>query len=90
MNYNHTQLIHKMAELSGLSRRNCEDAVAAFAAIVGVTAKAGGKVKVRDLGTFETLDRKARVGRNPKTGAPVDVPARTTLAFRPAKRFRNI
>ena len=90
MSYNHTQLIHKMVELSGLPRRNCEDAIDAFAAIIGVTAKAGGEVKVRDLGTFTAVDRAAKKGRNPKTGEAVDIPARRALFFRPAKQFRNI
>jgi integration host factor subunit beta len=50
----------------------------------------GEWVELRGLGTFEVRQRPARVGRNPKTGAPVEVPARKGPFFRMGKELRAI
>ena len=47
------------------------------------------RVELRDFGTFVVKVRKARVGRNPKTGAQVHVPAKVTPAFKPGKEIRK-
>ena len=47
------------------------------------------RVELRDFGTFVVKVRKARVGRNPKTGAQVHVPAKVTPAFNPGKEIRK-
>jgi integration host factor subunit beta len=50
----------------------------------------GEWVELRGLGTFAVRQRPARVGRNPKTGAPVEVPARKGPFFRMGKELRSI
>lgn len=47
--------------------------------------EAEGSVQVRGFGTFKKVERKAKAGRNPQTGAAVQIPARTVLAFKAAK-----
>jgi len=42
-----------------------------------------GKVQFVGFGTFKTADRKARVGRNPATGAPIEIAAKTVVTFKP-------
>ncbi|MFC1566549.1 HU family DNA-binding protein [bacterium] len=47
--------------------------------------KNGGKIQLTGFGSFQVKDRKARVGRNPKTGEAVNIPARKVVKFKAAK-----
>ncbi|MCB2066825.1 MAG: integration host factor subunit beta [Erythrobacter sp.] len=49
----------------------------------------GGRVELRGFGTFSTRERDARVGRNPRTGSSVDVPAKRVPYFKPGKEMRE-
>ncbi len=49
----------------------------------------GGRVELRGFGTFSTREREARVGRNPRTGASVSVPAKRVPYFKPGKEMRE-
>jgi integration host factor subunit beta len=49
----------------------------------------GGRVELRGFGTFSTRLRDARVGRNPRTGDPVDVPSKRVPYFKPGKEMRE-
>ena len=49
----------------------------------------GEEVKFAGLGTFKILEKNARMGRNPKTGAPAVITARNVVTFRPSTEFRN-
>ena len=49
----------------------------------------GGRVELRGFGTFSTRQRDARNGRNPRTGATVDVPAKRVPYFKPGKEMRE-
>jgi integration host factor subunit beta len=49
----------------------------------------GGRVELRGFGTFSTRLRNARVGRNPRTGDPVDVPSKRVPYFKPGKEMRE-
>ena len=49
----------------------------------------GGRVELRGFGTFSTREREARTGRNPRTGEPVDVPAKRVPYFKPGKEMRE-
>ena len=61
---------------------------AIFEEIVAAMAR-GDRVELRDFGAFVVKVRAARVGRNPKTGAQVHVPAKVTPAFKPGKEIRK-
>jgi integration host factor subunit beta len=50
----------------------------------------GDKVEIRGFGSFRTRYRRARVGRNPKTGARVEVPAKRIPFFKPSKELREL
>jgi DNA-binding protein HU-beta len=50
--------------------------------------KKGDRVRFPGFGTFRVLKRKARIARNPQTGEPVRVPARTVPRFTPAKELK--
>jgi integration host factor subunit beta len=50
----------------------------------------GDKVEIRGFGSFRTRQRKARIGRNPKTGVRVDVPAKKIPYFNPSKELKDL
>ena len=56
---------------------------------IGARRAEGGRVELRGFGTFSTKLRQARVGRNPRTGAAVEVPAKRVPYFKPGKEMRE-
>lgn len=83
-------LVDKVTALGDLTRRDGEIIVdLLFDTVIGAL-KAGDKVEVRGFGSFRTRQRKARVGRNPKSGAKVDVPAKKVPFFKPSKELRDL
>lgn len=87
---NKRELVAVMAERSGLSKKNCEAALDAYAAAIGDALESGDKVRLVGFGTFEVKERTARIGRNPRTNEPVDIPASRQPMFRPGKALREI
>ena len=67
---NKTELIAAMAETSGLSKKDCDAALAAFITTVETALKSGEKVQLIGFGSFEVKERAARTGRNPRTRRP--------------------
>ncbi len=47
-----------------------------------------GRIEIRGFGSFEVIDRKPRLGRNPRSGEPVQVPAKKLPYFKPGKELR--
>lgn len=45
------------------------------------------ELRLRGFGTFKVIERKARTGRNPRTGEPIEIPAKKAITFKPAKAF---
>ena len=80
---NKTELTAAMAETSGLSKKDCEAALAAFTGAVETAMKSGDKVQMVGFGSFEVKKRPARVGRNPRTGEPMTYPACKVPVFKP-------
>ena len=58
--------------------------------VIAGTLKKGGKVQIAGFGNFETRKRAARQGRNPQTGATINIKASTVPAFRPGKAFKDL
>jgi integration host factor subunit beta len=82
-------LVDKVTALGDLTRRDGEVIVdTLFEAVIGAL-KAGDKIEIRGFGSFRTRQRNARTGRNPKTGAKVDVPAKRVPFFKPSKELRD-
>ena len=86
---NKTELIAAMAEASGLSKKDCEAALAAFITTTENTLKAGNKVQLVGFGSFEVKERAARIGRNPSTGAEINIPASKAPTFKPGKALKD-
>ena len=86
---NKSELISAMVKKSGLPRKHCEAALEAFVAATGEALKNGSKVHLVGFGTFEVKERAARTGRNPRTMAPVNIPASRQPVFRPGKALKE-
>ena len=86
---NKNELVAAMAEKSSLSRKKCEAALYAFVSAIGEALKSGDKVHLVGFGTFEVKERVARIGRNPKTKEPVNIPASKQPTFRPGKALKE-
>lgn len=85
-----SQLIERMAEQAPhVPRREVEALVEAVFDVMADALKAGRRIELRGFGVFAVRTRRARVGRNPKTGARVDVPERRTLSFTVGKELRE-
>lgn len=77
-------------QIGDLTRRDGEVIVdTIFDAVIGAL-KAGDKIEIRGFGSFRIRQRNPRIGRNPKTGAKVDVPAKRVPYFKPSKELRDL
>jgi DNA-binding protein HU-beta len=84
-----TQLVGKLAEDSGISRKQAEQVLGVLVDTVRKTIKKGDTVKIPDLGGWRLRSMKARMGRNPQTGEAIKIPARKKVGFTVAKSFKQ-
>jgi len=83
------ELVEEVARAAELNKRDAEVIVeTVFDSIIGALHK-GEKVELRGFGSFRTRERGPRRGRNPKTGEPVDVPAKRVPYFKPGKELKE-
>ena len=82
-----TELISGMAKGTGLTKADSERALNAFLAIAKGTIKKDGRFPLAGFGTFVVVNRKARTGRNPRTGQPIQIKASKAVRFRPGKEL---
>lgn len=82
-------LVVKIAEKANLTKANAERALNAFIEAVEQTLVKEGKLTLTGFGTFVVDTRKARKGRNPRTGAVIDIPASKVVKFRPGKLLKD-
>ena len=86
---NKTELIAAMAETSGLSKKDCDAALAAFITTVETALKSGEKVQLIGFGSFEVKERAARTGRNPRTKEIVEISASKAPVFKAGQAFKD-
>ena len=84
-----TQLVEKLADATELSKTQSAQVLDELSQIIVAAVKAGDPVKLPGLGTLKKRETKARQGRNPQTGEPIQIPARTKAAFSVAKAFKE-
>jgi integration host factor subunit beta len=83
-------LVEKVTGVGELTRRDGEVIVETiFDAVVGAL-KSGDKIEIRGFGSFRIRQRNPRIGRNPKTGERVEVPAKKVPYFKPSKELRDL
>jgi integration host factor subunit beta len=83
-------LIEEVSTLAEVTRKDGEVIVETIFDSIVKSLRAGDKIEIRGFGSFRTRQRKSRVGRNPKTGARVEVPAKKIPFFKPSKELKDL
>jgi DNA-binding protein HU-beta len=84
-----SQVVAHLAEKVGIQKKAAAAVLENLAALATKEVKSGGQFVVPGLGKAVKAHRKARVGRNPQTGEPINIPAKTVVKFRLAKAFKD-
>lgn len=83
-------LIEEVSKMVELTRKDSEVVVDTIFDSIVHSLRSGDKIEIRGFGSFRTRQRKPRVGRNPKTGERVDVPAKKIPFFKPSKELKDV
>src|SRR5689334_23292108 len=83
-------LIEQIAGVAEITRRDSEVVVETIFESIVRALRAGDKIEIRGFGSFKTRQRKPRIGRNPKTGERVEVPAKKIPFFKPSKELKDV
>jgi DNA-binding protein HU-beta len=90
---NKSDLVDALADATGMTKADAGRAVDALfspdGGILAKTLKKGGRVQITGFGTFEAKSRKARTGRNPRTGETIKIAATKTPSFRAGKGLKD-
>src|SRR5213595_2127087 len=84
------ELIEDVSKATDMSRKDSEVIVETIFDSIVKSLRTGDKIEIRGFGSFRTRQRDARVGRNPKTGARVEVPAKKIPYFKPSKDLKDV
>ena len=87
---NKQELIAEVAQRAGLTKKDASMAVNAMLEAIKTSLAKKEPVRLIGFGTFDVKKRAARKGRNPRTGAELNIPARTAVVFRPANALKDI
>ena len=85
---NKKEIISRMSKDSGVTARQAAKAFSSLMEGIRSSLKKGEKVTFSGFGSFEVKERKARKGRNPKTGAEVAIPPKKRVKFNPSKGLK--
>lgn len=83
-------LVEIVAREAEMTKKDVEQLVEIIFDSITGTLNKGEKIELRGFGSFRVRERSARKGRNPKTGAPVDIPAKRVAYFKPGKDLKDI
>jgi integration host factor subunit beta len=83
-------LIEEVSRVVEMTRKDSEIIVETIFESIVKALRAADKIEIRGFGSFRTRQRNPRVGRNPKTGARVEVPAKKVPYFKPSKELKDL
>ncbi len=86
---NKTELIASVAEKAGMTKKDAEKAVNAMVESIKGEVAGKSKVQIIGFGTFDFKHRAARKGKNPQTGAEIQIAAATVPVFKAGKAFKE-
>ncbi len=86
---NKAQLIDAIAEKSGLTKADAKKALDAFVEATTDALKNGDRVALIGFGSFAVSTRSARTGRNPQSGAPIQIPSKKVVKFKPGAELTD-
>jgi len=84
---NKGQLVDRMAKSAGIFKTAADKALNGFMEAVTESLNKGEKVTLVGFGTFSVNERKSRTGRNPRTGKPMEIPAKKVVKFKPGTKL---
>ena len=84
-----SQVAAHLAEKVGMTKKQAKTTLEELTALIVRQLKKEGALRLAGLGIFRKRKTKARVGRNPATGEPINIPARTRLRFTAAKALKD-
>jgi len=87
---NKTELVVKIAETSGLTKKDSEKALDAVLKSITDALVSGDKVQIVGFGIFDVKARAARTGRNPKTKEAISIPATKVPQFKAGKALKDV
>jgi DNA-binding protein HU-beta len=80
-------LVERISREAGITKRAAEKALSCVTNSIQGCVKRRERIALPGLGSFSTSNRRARVGRNPRTGQTINIPAKTVPKFSPAKEL---
>jgi integration host factor subunit beta len=83
-------LINKIAREMDIPKQEAEEGVNLFFHSIKEAILRGEEIEIRGFGSFRFRQRTSRAGRNPRTGAPVKVPPKKVLYFKPSKLLKEL
>jgi DNA-binding protein HU-beta len=86
---NKTELVEQIAQKAELSRRDAEQAVDAALKTIEEQLAGGGEITLTGFGKFHVAERGARQGRNPQTGAPIQIAASRVPRFSAGSKLKE-
>ena len=84
-----TDIVNHMADKTGMKKSDAKDFFNALAELATEEVKKSGEFTIPGFGKLVKAERKAREGRNPATGKPIKIPAKTTVKFRVGKAMKD-
>ncbi|MCW5960035.1 MAG: HU family DNA-binding protein [Pyrinomonadaceae bacterium] len=84
-----TDIVNHMADKTGLKKSEAKDFFNELADLATSEVKKNGEFTIPGFGKLVKAERKAREGRNPATGKPIKIPAKTTVKFRVGKAMKD-
>jgi integration host factor subunit beta len=82
-------LVEEVVKITEVPRKEAEVIVETIFESVIKALQTGDKIEIRGFGSFRTRQRRGRIGRNPKTGAKVEVPPKRIPFFKPSKELKD-
>lgn len=83
------QLVAQMAGDAGVTQKQAQEALESLFAQLSKTLKSGDSITLPGLGSFSVVKRKARKGRNPRTGEEIKIAASKSVKFKPSQTLKN-
>src|SRR5258708_22958386 len=82
-------IIESVYEKVGFSKKDSAEIVELVFDTLKETLERGDKIKISGFGNFQVRHKKTRMGRNPQSGQPIQIPARRVLTFRPSQVLKT-
>jgi integration host factor subunit beta len=90
VNMTKADLIEEVSRVVEMTRKESEVIVESIFDSIVKALRGGDKIEIRGFGSFRTRQRQPRIGRNPKTGTRVEVPAKKIPYFKPSKELKDV